>query len=67
MRRSAFIKLTENDMARVIIQALYNLPALPPADNVNVVRKARQKREVLVMEHKLAMKAIQSTQQEHTI
>jgi hypothetical protein len=40
-------KLNKNDMVRIIIQALYNSDKLPARDNVNVIRQARQKKEVL--------------------
>ena len=39
--------LNKNDMARVIIQALYNLDELPAKDNVHVKRQARKKKEIL--------------------
>lgn len=32
---------TKNNMARVVVQALYNLAALPPADHQEVVKRAR--------------------------
>jgi hypothetical protein len=34
--------LTKNDMARVIVQALYGLPKLPAADNIHVKRRERK-------------------------
>lgn len=34
----AKMHLTKNDMARVVVQALYNLPSLPAADDRRVHR-----------------------------
>ena len=48
--------ITKNDMARVVVQALYNLSYLPDANNVNVKRVARQSKEVLAERHKLALR-----------
>jgi hypothetical protein len=31
------MRLTKNDMARVVVQALYNLPSLPAADDKRVL------------------------------
>jgi uncharacterized protein (DUF4415 family) len=41
------MKLTKNDMARVIVQALYNLDKLPARDNVHVKRRERMKKDEL--------------------
>lgn len=49
------MRLTKNDMARVIVQALYNLPRLPAADHPEVVKRAtRGKVETLAPQHKLS-------------
>ena len=52
------MKLTKNDMARVIVQALYNSEKLPDRDNVNVVRLARGKKEYVVENYKRAHKIL---------
>lgn len=53
------MRLTKNDLARVIVQALYNLDELPAADNCNVLAMARtNKLEDLARQHKLAVKVI---------
>lgn len=50
------MQLTKTDMARVIVQALYKLPALPAEDNIRVTRLVRRKkREDLERNHKLAL------------
>jgi hypothetical protein len=51
-------KLTKNDMARVIVQALYNLKSLPPADHFSVLRTAKRKKETLVDHYNLAHKIL---------
>ena len=33
--------MTKKELARVVIQELYALPSLPPADNVNVLTMAK--------------------------
>lgn len=56
------MRLTKNDMARVIVAALYNLPALPAADDIRVVHRAQRGTVArLTRQHKLAVAAIQST------
>lgn len=58
--REQIMKLTKNDMARVIIQALYNLPALPAADHNLVVRRTkRNSKTALEYQHGLAVKVLQ--------
>lgn len=55
------MRLTKNDMARVIVQALYNMPALPAADDRRVMKRAAKGTVAsLTYQHKLAMNAIQS-------
>ena len=39
--------MTKTDIARVIVQALYNLPKLPAADNPNVVGQTRKRKAEL--------------------
>ncbi len=52
---------TKTDMARVIVLALYNLPALPAADHPDVLRRVKRGTGAsLTRQHKLAMAAIQS-------
>ncbi len=41
------MRLTKNDMARVIIQALYNIDKLPDSNNINVIRMAKNKKDLL--------------------
>lgn len=48
-------KLTNNDMARTIVQALYNLPAYPSATNPRVVKMARKTAAVLSPRFDLAL------------
>lgn len=52
------MKHTKLDMARVIVQALYRLPALPAKGNVHVVRTVRHSRVSLERQHGLAIKII---------
>jgi len=55
------MRLTKNQMARVIVAALRNMNALPPADHPEVIRLARRGTvETLRSEHKKAVVAIQS-------
>lgn len=52
--------LTKNDMARVIVQALYAMPELPAADHPRVARMGRHNgKAALQRQHKLAVKIIQ--------
>jgi hypothetical protein len=54
------MKLTKNDMARVVIQALYNLPHLPPVDDKRVVRMAgRNHVDIMISRHKTACKVLE--------
>ena len=55
------MRLTKNDMARVIVAALYNMKALPPADHFKVVSMARRSSvDELRDQHKRAVAAIES-------
>ena len=57
------MRLTKNDMARVIVTALYNKPELVAADHPEVLRRAaRGTVESLSRQHSYAMAAIQSVQ-----
>ena len=47
--------LTKNDMARVIVQALYSTDNLPARDNINVKRITRNPKEHLKSLHSRAM------------
>ena len=62
MRRSSFSKahtaITKNDMARVIVQALWNLPTLPAADDKRVTRRMRWRKDNLETFYKLGLKII---------
>jgi hypothetical protein len=59
------MRLTKNNMARVVVAALYNMPALPEANHFQVVRLVRrQSADELRHQHKLAMKAIESRRME---
>jgi hypothetical protein len=46
--------MTKNDMARVIAQALFQMPALAPADNWKVEQLAKLRKEDLVDQYNLA-------------
>lgn len=63
MQRRYFLKariaITKNDMARVIVQALYQLPQLPSADDKRVKARARLRKSELAGYHKLGLKVIQ--------
>lgn len=48
------MQLTKNDMARVIVQALYNIAELPAVDNIHVVRASRGKKAGLVKRYEKA-------------
>jgi hypothetical protein len=52
------IRLTKNDMARVIVQALLNLPTLPDANHRRVTKMARASVAVLKDRHRLAVKIL---------
>jgi len=53
------MRLTKNDMARVVVQALHALPSLPEADERRVVRMARREvQEHMRRQHELALKVI---------
>ena len=52
------MKLTKNDMARVIIQALYLIPELPKENHPKVVRLARAKKKNLQPQYELAVKIL---------
>lgn len=59
---------TKNDMARVIVQALYAMPHLPAADHPEVVRRAtRGNIHRLTYQHKMAVDALLSTVKDKTI
>ena len=55
------IALTKNDMARVIVQALYNMPKLPPSDHPKVTRRAKLEKTILRDQHQAAIAAINAT------
>jgi len=52
------VRLTKNDMSRVIIQALYKYQELPPADNCRVVRMARNSKSFIEHEYHIAHKIL---------
>ncbi len=53
-------KLTKNDMARVIVQALHGLRELPNESNVQVLNLVRRmKRDDMERQHKLALTVIE--------
>jgi len=53
------MRLTKNDMARVIVTALYNRPELVAADHPEVIRRARRNSvETLTRQHGLACKVL---------
>lgn len=49
------MRLTKNDMARVIIQALWNKQELPSADDEKVLKMAKRKKIDLAPEHEKAV------------
>jgi len=53
------MRLTKNDMARVVVQALYNLPSLPSSDDARVVNiENRTKLDRLTGQHATAMRIL---------
>jgi hypothetical protein len=58
-------RLTKNDMARVIVAALYNMRALPPTDHHEVIRWERKKADELRDHHKRALAAIASVRRDY--
>ena len=55
------MNLTKNDMARVIVAALYNMKALPAKDHHEVKRwETRKTKAELADHHKRAIEAIES-------
>lgn len=50
--------ITKTEMARIIVQAIRNLPELPPADHFEVVRRAKRPAADLTASHKLACKVL---------
>ena len=62
--KSKMPRLTKLQMAQVVVTALYNMPALAPADHPEVVMRAKRGDVVtLTRQHGLAVKAIQSRPQ----
>ena len=59
---SRSLRLTKLKMARVIVQALYNLPQLPAVDHPEVVKRAARGRvDTLQRQHKLAVASLLAT------
>ena len=54
----ARIALTKNNMARVVVQALYYLPTLPASDDNRVKVRARLRKSELADFHKRALDII---------
>jgi hypothetical protein len=55
------MRLTKIDMARVIVTALYNKPALVAADHPEVIRRAQRGTvRSLTLQHEMAVAAINS-------
>lgn len=52
------MKLTKNDMARVITQALWNMPHLPPQDHHWVKKEARAVKPRVAERYALAHKIL---------
>ena len=50
--------LTKNDMARVIVQALYDVDKLPRRENPNVIRIARKRKTWLIEDYEKAHKIL---------
>jgi hypothetical protein len=58
------MRLTKNDMARVIVQALYNMPVVPAVDHPEVVNRARRGTMAsLTKHHEMACKALNSVKE----
>ena len=57
------MKLTKTDMARVVIQALYGLNALPPIDDRRVLRQARRDKFSLTESFNIAMRILEERAQ----
>lgn len=59
------MSLTKHDMARVIVQALYNMPALPDVNHPEVITRARHGTvESLTRQHGMACRALDSVKAE---
>jgi|APGre2960657404_1045060.scaffolds.fasta_scaffold222052_1 hypothetical protein len=54
------IALTKTDKARVIIAALYNLPALPPATHKLVVKEAKRPSRIVDERYRIALRHFDS-------
>ena len=52
------MNLTKNDMARVIVQALFNIATLPAKDNIHVKRYSRGSKKHLENLHKKAVQIV---------
>ena len=52
--------MTKNDMARVIAQALFQMPELAPADNWKVQQLAKLRKDDLVDQHALATRILEA-------
>lgn len=57
MERRKFMT-TKNDMARVIVQALWNMPTLPNSDNEKVLKMAKRRKSDLITEHDKSVKIL---------
>ena len=52
------MRQTKLDMARVIVQALYNMPELPAVDHHAIKKQARRKKIHLAEDYTLAHKIL---------
>lgn len=52
--------MTKTDMARVIAQALFQMPELAPADNWKVQQLAKLRKDDLVDQHALAARILEA-------
>ncbi len=57
-RRWSRMKLTKNDMARVITQALWDMPHLPPKDHHWVKKEERPAKQHVTRRYTLAHKIL---------
>jgi len=57
------VQLTKNDMSRVIVQALFRMDKLPPADHFQVERIAKRKKDALISLHRFAVANILERQE----
>lgn len=60
MQNPAWVRLNKTQMARCIVQALYNRDRPPPADHGEVQMIAKRDRETVIRQFEMAEKAVAS-------